>query len=57
MRIDLMLGPSAEQGSTESNADRLVLCVILESSLAEFSANARFLVTAEGQLPVQHVVA
>lgn len=52
-----MLGPSAEQGSTESNADRLVLCVVLERSLTEFSADARLLVTAEGQLPVQHVVA
>src|SRR6478609_5086668 len=39
------------------DGNRLVLCVVGEGCLAEFSTNATLFVTSEGELVVQHVVA
>lgn len=43
--------------SVELDSNGLVLCVVGQSSLAELSADAGLLVTTEGELVVEHVVA
>ena len=45
-----------EQRVTESDADRLGVGVVLESSLAKLATDTRLLVSTEGQLVVDHVV-